>query len=130
MLSNLRTCRCTYSLFFLPRFHGGLVFLELVAPVRVHPMVVLLLGGRRAPVRVHRQVKCAQEGAGQLTVVPATVLFGRADDHHAAFHGGYVLVHSAENENLPLKKKPNKRNSTALKSLNAKCTKCSLSYLN
>jgi len=80
-------------------------------------MVVVLLGGRRTPVRVHRQVKSAQEVAGQLTVVLATDLFGRADDHHAAFHGGYVLVHLAEIGNLPLeKKKHNKRNFTASKS--------------
>lgn len=85
----------TYSLFFLPRFHSTLVFLELVAPVRVHPMVVQRSSGRRTPVCIHRQVKCAQQGAGQLTVVPAAVLFGRTDDHHAAFNGGNIFFHSA-----------------------------------
>lgn len=85
----------THSLFFLPRFHGALVLLKLVTPVRVHPMVVQRPGGRRTPVRVHRQVERAQQVAGQLTFVPAAVFFGRSDDHHAALDGRDVFLDSA-----------------------------------
>lgn len=85
----------TYSLFFLPRLHGALVLLELVAPVRVHAVIVLRPGGRRAPMRVHGQVERTQQRAGQLTVVTATVLFGRAYYDHTALNGSYVFFHSA-----------------------------------
>jgi len=47
-------------------------------------------------MRVHRQVERAQQCAGQLTVVPAAVLFWCTDDHHATFDGRYVFFHSAE----------------------------------
>jgi len=60
-------------------------------------MVVQRPGGRRTPVRVHRQVERAQQRAGQLTVVPTSVFFGRADDHHAAFDRRDVFLHPAEN---------------------------------
>jgi len=58
-------------------------------------MVVRRPGRWRTSVRVNRQVERAQQGAGQLTVVPAAVLFRRSDDHHATFDGRNVFFHSA-----------------------------------
>lgn len=101
-VGNNHPIECTYSLFFLPRFHGALVLLELVTPVRIHAMVVQRSGGRRTSVRVYCQVERAQQGAGQLTIVPAAVLFGRSHDHHASFDGCYVFFHTAESEKLKI----------------------------
>lgn len=58
-------------------------------------MIVQRPSGRRTSVCIHRQVKRAQQGASQLTVIPTAILFGSADDYHATFDGGNVFFHSA-----------------------------------
>jgi len=87
-----RKTNATYRLLLLPVLHRRLVLLELVAPIRVDLLVVVGLGGRRTPVRVHRDVVRAQKGTAEPTVVPAGILLVHADDHQTLLRGLDELV--------------------------------------